>query len=153
MVVHQTPQSHWATGPTGATALQDPRLGPYCIPELACCFIPALPCSPRFLRCWPPSRTGNARKKPNLCFDSAGWVRRVFQVKSVKVKVGSGNPSIPRESSPPQPQTSCRPVRASEMTPVHIGTVEEGREKKKSPPSVAVAVYRCGSFPSCAVII
>jgi hypothetical protein len=45
----------------------------------------------------PPSRAGNARKMPNLCFVSAGWVRRVFQVESVKVKVGSGNPSIPRK--------------------------------------------------------
>ena len=126
---------HNPTGPLGPLLSQTP--GAILIPELACCFIPALPCSPRFLRCWPPSRAGNARKMPNLCFVSAGWVRRVFQVESVKVKVGSGNPSIPTEArSPPHLKLAAvQSELASEMTPVHIGTVEEREGKKK--PSVS----------------
>ena len=75
-------------------------------------------------------------------------LRRVFQVESVKVRSGLEIPQSHGARCPPHPQASCRPVRASEMTPVHVGTVE-GRGKK-SPPSVAV--YRCGSFPSCTVI-
>jgi hypothetical protein len=43
-----------------------PRLCPY--PRACCCFLPALPCSPRFLRCWPLSRAGNAREKAQSLF-------------------------------------------------------------------------------------
>lgn len=85
-----------------------------------------------------------ARKSPIFVL----ILRRVFQVESVKVRSGLEIPQSHGARCPPHPQASCRPVRASEMTPVHVCTVE-GRGKK-SPPSVAV--YRCGSFPSCTVI-
>jgi hypothetical protein len=67
----RVPVASWSStklhNPTGPLGQRGPLLsktpGSVLIPEPACCFIPALPCSPRFLRCWPPSRAGNARKK------------------------------------------------------------------------------------------
>jgi len=117
------PQSHWST------VLPDP--GSVLIPRACLLLLTSSSLLAEISALLAPfACRQRARKSPIFVL----ILRRVFQVESVKVRSGLEIPQSHGASCPPHPQASCRPVRASEMTPVHVGTVE-GRGRKK--PSVS----------------